>query len=107
MASWTGSKSHQRQQFNWLVCRHRAARTVAERHQFSDHAGAENTWLGRHHHSMRGEGKFPRIALSRGLGFALLNRMTLDDISSKIKTCALQMNNRYGGMVFDEWAVVS
>jgi hypothetical protein len=56
---------------------------------------------------LRGEGKFPRIALSRGLGFALLSRMTLDDISAKIKTCALQMNNRYGGMVFDEWAVVS
>jgi len=33
--------------------------------------------------------------------------MTLDDISILIKTCASQMNARYGGVVFDEWAVVS
>lgn len=33
--------------------------------------------------------------------------MTLDDIAAKIKACAHQMNDRYGGMVFDEWAVVS
>ena len=41
------------------------------------------------------------------MGFALLNRMTLDDISAKIKSCAQQMNTRYGGTVFDEWAVIS
>lgn len=45
--------------------------------------------------------------MSAGLGFALLNRMTIDDISAKIKMCAHQMNERYGGTVFDEWAVVS
>jgi hypothetical protein len=45
--------------------------------------------------------------LSAGLGFALLKRMTLDDIAAKIKICALQMNARYGGTVFDEWAVIS
>ena len=45
--------------------------------------------------------------MSAGAGFALLNRMTLDAIAAKIKTCALQMNARYGGTVFDEWAVVS
>lgn len=33
--------------------------------------------------------------------------MTLDEISAKIKACAQQMNTRYGGTVFDEWAVVS
>ncbi len=33
--------------------------------------------------------------------------MTLDDLAAKIKNCALQMNTRYGGTVFDEWAVVS
>jgi hypothetical protein len=33
--------------------------------------------------------------------------MTLDDLAAKIKNCALQMNARYGGTVFDEWAVVS
>jgi len=33
--------------------------------------------------------------------------MTLDDIAAKIKACAQQMNARYGGIVFDEWAVVS
>lgn len=33
--------------------------------------------------------------------------MTLDDLSAQIKTCAQQMNARYGGIVFDEWAVVS
>jgi hypothetical protein len=45
--------------------------------------------------------------LSDGAGFALLIAMTIDDITTKIKACAHQMNNRYGGMVFDEWAVVS
>ncbi len=33
--------------------------------------------------------------------------MTLEELSAKIKTCAQQMNTRYGGTVFDEWAVVS
>ena len=45
--------------------------------------------------------------MSGGAGFALLNRMTLEELSVKIKTCAQQMNARYGGIVFDEWAVVS
>jgi hypothetical protein len=48
-----------------------------------------------------------RIALSRGTGFALLQRMTLDEMVGQIKACAEQMNSRYGGVVFDEWAVVS
>jgi hypothetical protein len=33
--------------------------------------------------------------------------MTLDDLAAKIKACAHEMNARYGGMVFDEWVVVS
>ena len=33
--------------------------------------------------------------------------MTLDDITARIKSCAQQMNTRYGGIVFDEWAVIS
>jgi len=33
--------------------------------------------------------------------------MTLDDLAFKIKSCALQMDTRYGGTVFDEWVVVS
>jgi len=45
--------------------------------------------------------------LSVGAGFALLNRMTLDDITAQIKTGAQRMNAQYGGVVFDEWAVVS
>jgi hypothetical protein len=45
--------------------------------------------------------------LSGGAGFGLLNRMTLEEISGKIKACAQSMNARYGGIVFDEWAVVS
>ena len=45
--------------------------------------------------------------MSGGAGFVLLNPMTLDEISAKIKACAQQMNTRYGGVVFDEWAVVS
>jgi len=48
-----------------------------------------------------------RIALSAGMGFALLNDMKLDEIGGQIKTCADAMNSRYGGAVFDEWAVVS
>ena len=45
--------------------------------------------------------------MSGSAGFVLLNRMTLDEISANIKACAQQMNARYGGIVFDEWAVVS
>jgi hypothetical protein len=45
--------------------------------------------------------------LSAGVDFALLNRMTLDEIGGQIKACAEQMNSRYGSVVFDEWAVVS
>ena len=33
--------------------------------------------------------------------------MTLEEIRGLIKTCAGQMNARYGGVVFDEWVVVS
>ena len=33
--------------------------------------------------------------------------MTLDEVISSIKTCAGQMDARYGKTVFDEWAVVS
>jgi len=33
--------------------------------------------------------------------------MTLDELSAKIKACAHEMNARYGGTVFDEWAVIS
>jgi len=33
--------------------------------------------------------------------------MTLDEIREKIKGCAEEMNSRYGGVVFDEWVVVS
>jgi len=33
--------------------------------------------------------------------------MTLDDMAGRIKNCAEQMNARYGGVVFDEWALVS
>ena len=45
--------------------------------------------------------------MSGGAGFGLLNRMTLEEISAKIKTCAQSMNARYGGIVFDEWGVLS
>jgi hypothetical protein len=33
--------------------------------------------------------------------------MTLEEIREKTKACAGEMNSRYGGVVFDEWAVVS
>jgi len=33
--------------------------------------------------------------------------MTLDDVNRLIAGCAKQMNDRYGGVVFDEWAIVS
>jgi len=45
--------------------------------------------------------------LSAGTGFALLNRMTLEEIAGQIKIYAEQMNSRYGYVVFDEWAVLS
>ena len=37
----------------------------------------------------------------------LLSRMTIEEIGRQIKTCAEQINARYGGTVFDEWAVIS
>jgi hypothetical protein len=42
-----------------------------------------------------------------GIGLALLLRMILEEVSRQIKTCAEQMNARYGSAVFDEWAVIS
>ena len=33
--------------------------------------------------------------------------MTLEEIGTRIKQCAEQMNSRYGSPVFDEWAIVS
>ena len=33
--------------------------------------------------------------------------MTIEDAVKHIKACAGQMNDRYGGTVFDEWAVLS
>lgn len=33
--------------------------------------------------------------------------MVFEDLTSKIKACAQQMNARYAGIVFDEWPVVS
>ena len=33
--------------------------------------------------------------------------MTLDETNRQIQSCAKQMNDRYGSVVFDEWAVVS
>ncbi len=33
--------------------------------------------------------------------------MTLEQVCALIKVCADQMNSRYGGVVFDEWVVVS
>jgi hypothetical protein len=36
-----------------------------------------------------------------------IRTMTLDEAKSFIRTCASQMNSRYGRTVFDEWAVVS
>jgi hypothetical protein len=33
--------------------------------------------------------------------------MTLDEANKQIATCAQQMNDRYGRIVFDEWAIVS
>src|SRR5580700_12136683 len=47
------------------------------------------------------------ITLRNGIGFALLNGMTLENVCAQIKVCAEQMNARYGSVVFDEWVVVS
>src|SRR5579859_4844054 len=33
--------------------------------------------------------------------------MTLDEVTTLMRACAEQMNSRYGGVVFDEWAVIS
>jgi len=33
--------------------------------------------------------------------------MTLDEMVGQVNSCADQMNLRYGGVVFDEWAVLS
>jgi hypothetical protein len=35
------------------------------------------------------------------------NFMTLEETEKNIQTCAKQMNDRYGRVVFDEWAIVS
>ena len=42
-----------------------------------------------------------------GIAFALGNDMTLDEIINRITACAGQMDARYGGVVFDEWVIVS
>jgi hypothetical protein len=47
------------------------------------------------------------IALFHGSKIAFYVAMTLDEITTQIKNCASQMNARYGGTVFDEWAIVS
>ena len=33
--------------------------------------------------------------------------MTLDEANKQIAACAQQMNDRYGRVVFDEWAIIS
>src|SRR5437868_5841814 len=33
--------------------------------------------------------------------------MTLDEAAKQIQSCAQKMNDRYGRVVFDEWAIVS
>lgn len=48
-----------------------------------------------------------QFGLNPGIAFALLHCMTLESVCGLIKTCAEQMNSRYGGVVFDEWVVVS
>jgi hypothetical protein len=53
--------------------------------------------------------KFPCLAAANLLcsGHQLIRTMTLDEAKSRIKSCASQMDERYGKTVFDEWAVVS
>lgn len=46
------------------------------------------------------------IAIFRG-NVSARNFMTLDEVNKAIWLCAKQMNERYGQVVFDEWAVVS
>jgi hypothetical protein len=43
------------------------------------------------------------------LGFASMVEtfMTLDEASRRMQMCAQQMNDRYGRVVFDEWAIIS
>src|SRR5580693_8590126 len=56
--------------------------------------------------SGRRRGEFP--CSSAGKLLTLRNIfMTLDETFGEIKACASQMDSRYGGIVFDEWAVVS
>ncbi len=45
--------------------------------------------------------------MNAGIALVRLTGMTLDEIYAQIKTCADAMNARHGGVVFDEWAVVS
>jgi hypothetical protein len=40
-------------------------------------------------------------------GRSVTDIMTLDDANKLVLSCSRQMNDRYGRMVFDEWAVVS
>jgi hypothetical protein len=48
------------------------------------------------------------IALFVGSFFGVIwVNMTLDEITTLMRACAEQMNSRYAGVVFDEWAVVS
>ena len=47
------------------------------------------------------------MATRAGIRLALHHRMTFEEICGAIKACASQMNSRYGGVVFDEWAMVS
>jgi hypothetical protein len=95
----------------WPVGRRAAARVRVAQHSAPVHAhgcDAVNICGTRPNPSacQNSSGK-TQIALSHGAGFALLNRMTLDELCGKIKACAEQMNTRYGGVVFDEWVVVS
>jgi hypothetical protein len=48
------------------------------------------------------------FTLYHGSKIAFLARvMTLEEAIALIQNCANQMNARYGGVVFDEWAIVS
>src|SRR6185503_448044 len=93
-----------------FAMRHRAAGTGAGHHQPAVHAAAGMVWRRLGHHRLCCEGrrrKLAQITLSGGAGFALLHGMTIEEICRKIKDCAQQMNTRYGGIVFDEWVLVS
>lgn len=48
-----------------------------------------------------------QIGLRPGISLALLSPMTLEKVCELADACAQQMNSRYGGVVFDEWVVVS